>query len=95
MVKVTPAAVAAIKKEVQELIDEGKKPMIRLAMSIGWGGPQLHLALEESALENDEITEIDGIQFLVNERNQVYFASGKIDYIKSLFGGGQFKVLQV
>jgi hypothetical protein len=35
MIKVTPAAVAAIKKEVQDLIDEGKKPMIRLAMSIG------------------------------------------------------------
>jgi Fe-S cluster assembly iron-binding protein IscA len=69
--------------------------MIRLAMSIGWGGPQLYLTLEESASENDEITEIDGIQFLVNERNQVYFANTKIDYTKNLFGGGQFKVLQV
>jgi Fe-S cluster assembly iron-binding protein IscA len=41
------------------------------------------------------MTEQDGIQFLVNERDQVYFERTKIDYIKSLFGGGQFKVLQV
>jgi len=51
--------------------------------------------LEESALENDEITEQDGIRFLVNERDQVYFNSVKIDYVKTLFGGGQFKVLRV
>jgi hypothetical protein len=35
MIKVTPAAIAAIKKEVQDIIDEGKKPMIRLSLSIG------------------------------------------------------------
>jgi Fe-S cluster assembly iron-binding protein IscA len=51
--------------------------------------------LEESALENDEITDQDGIRFLVNERDQVYFNSVKIDYVKTLFGDGQFKVLHV
>jgi hypothetical protein len=35
MAKVTPAALAEIKKEVQDIIEEGKTPMIRLAMSIG------------------------------------------------------------
>ncbi len=35
MVKVTPAAIKSIKKEVQDLIDEGKKPVIRLSMGIG------------------------------------------------------------
>jgi Fe-S cluster assembly iron-binding protein IscA len=64
-------------------------------MGIGWGGPQLRLALEESALENDEITEESGIQFLVNERDRVYFENTKIDYVKTLFGGGQFKVIRV
>ncbi|MBP2242829.1 Fe-S cluster assembly iron-binding protein IscA [Cytobacillus eiseniae] len=39
--------------------------------------------------------EQDGIGFLVNERDQVYFNHVKIDYIKTLFGGGQFTVLQV
>jgi Fe-S cluster assembly iron-binding protein IscA len=55
----------------------------------------LRLALEESALESDEITEESGIQFLVNERDKVYFNNAKIDYTKSLFGGGQFVVLKV
>ena len=95
MVKITHAAITEITKEVQDIISEGKTPLIRLSMSIGWGGPQLRLALEESALETDKMTEQDGIQFLVNERDQVYFERTKIDYIKSLFGGGQFKVLQV
>ena len=35
MIKVTPAAITAIKKEVQDIIDDGKKPSIRLAMNIG------------------------------------------------------------
>lgn len=95
MVKITHAAIAAITKEIQDLINEGNKPLIRLSMGIGWGGPQLRLALEESALESDEITEESGIKFLVNERDKVYFNNAKIDYTKSLFGGGQFVVLKV
>jgi hypothetical protein len=35
MVKVTHAAIVKITKEVQNLIDEGKKPYIRLSMGIG------------------------------------------------------------
>ncbi len=35
MVKVTQAAIDKIKSEVQDVIDEGKKPFIRLTMGIG------------------------------------------------------------
>ncbi len=35
MVKVTHAAIAKITNEVQDLINEGKKPLIRFAMGIG------------------------------------------------------------
>jgi hypothetical protein len=35
MVKITQAALLTITKEVQDIIDEGKKPMIRLTMGIG------------------------------------------------------------
>lgn len=35
MLKITHAAIAAITNEVQNLIDEGKKPFIRLSMGIG------------------------------------------------------------
>lgn len=39
------------------------------------------------------MTEENGIQFLVNEKDKVYFNNVKIDYVKSFFGGGQFKVI--
>ena len=35
MVKLTTAAISQITEEVQDIIDEGKKPMIRLGLSIG------------------------------------------------------------
>lgn len=35
MVKVTHAAITAIKNEVQDVMDEGKKPLIRFSMGIG------------------------------------------------------------
>lgn len=35
MVKVTHAAIAAITNEIQDVIDEGKKPLIRFSMGIG------------------------------------------------------------
>jgi Fe-S cluster assembly iron-binding protein IscA len=53
------------------------------------------LTLEESALKSDEIIEQDGISFLVNDGDKVYFDHTKLDYVKSLLGGGQFKILQI
>ena len=35
MVKITQAALSKIVSEVQDVINEGKKPMIRLTMGIG------------------------------------------------------------
>lgn len=35
MVQVTKAALTAITNEVKDLLDEGKKPLIRLSMGIG------------------------------------------------------------
>lgn len=35
MVKVTNAAIVAIKNEVQDVIDEGRKPLIRFTMLVG------------------------------------------------------------
>jgi Fe-S cluster assembly iron-binding protein IscA len=60
----------------------------------GRGGPQLRLALEESVSEHDEIVEQDGIQFLISEKDKVYFNDVKIDYIKNVLGNGQFVVIR-
>ncbi len=35
MVKITQAAISAITKEVQDVMNEGKMPLIRLTMGIG------------------------------------------------------------
>lgn len=35
MVKITPAAISVITNEIQDVIDEGNIPMIRLSMGIG------------------------------------------------------------
>lgn len=35
MVKVTQSAIMKIKEEVQDIISQGKKPLIRLTMGIG------------------------------------------------------------
>jgi hypothetical protein len=35
LVKVTEAAISTIKKEIHDLIEKGKKPLIRLTMGIG------------------------------------------------------------
>lgn len=35
MVKITPAAIKAITSEIQEIMIEGEKPLIRFSMGIG------------------------------------------------------------
>jgi hypothetical protein len=35
MVQITQAAITAITNEVQDLLNDGKKPLIRLSMGIG------------------------------------------------------------
>jgi hypothetical protein len=35
MIKITQAAIVKIKNEVQDIINEGKNPLIRLEMGIG------------------------------------------------------------
>ena len=95
MVKITEAAIKKITKEVKDIINEGKQPFIRLTMGIGWGGPQLRLALEESALEQDEIIDHNEIILLVHENDKVYFDNAKIDYTKNVLGEGKFIVLKV
>ncbi|MFZ3578330.1 hypothetical protein [Virgibacillus sp. DJP39] len=53
------------------------------------------MALEESPSDNDEITEEDGVLFLVSKKDSAYFNNTKIDYTKNVLGNGQFQVLRV
>lgn len=95
MVQVTPAALTEVKKAISQHQDEMQDVFVRLHMSIGWGGPQLKLALEESAGEEDQITEVDGVKFIVASKANAYFNNTKVDYVKTIFGGGEFKLITV
>jgi len=53
------------------------------------------LALEESSNPNDTITEVDGIKFIVDSNQSSYFQNAKLDYIKGMFGMGEFKIIHV
>jgi len=53
------------------------------------------LALVESTNENDVITEIDGIHFVIDKSQSPYFNRVKLDYTKGLFGIGEYQLLNV
>lgn len=95
MLKVTSQAISQIKKEIEPYIKDGKEQFVRLYMSVGWGGPQLQLALEESADANDQIVEVDDVKLLIAKRDAPYFEDRKLDYTKSFLGLGQFRLLHV
>ncbi|GAA0500825.1 hypothetical protein GCM10008986_30220 [Salinibacillus aidingensis] len=46
-------------------------------------------------MKNDQQFEAHGIEFLINEKDQPYFNNTKIDYTRTLLGGGKFEVLRV
>lgn len=95
MLQVTKSAVDKIKEELEDMGVEADKPFIRVYMALGWGGPRVQLALEESANSNDSVTEVDGINFLVDANQSAYFNNTKLDYTKNLFGFGEFHIINL
>lgn len=95
MIQVTEAAIQQIKEELKGLQTNIEDPYIRLHMGLGWGGPRLQLALEESSQPQDEMMEVDGIKFLVHANHLPYFNNVKLDYTKNLFGLGEYTLLKV
>lgn len=96
MVKVSQAAVKVIKQEIDNIKQEDpsiQDPYIRLYMTYGWGGPRLQLALAESATDDDKVTEIDGIKFIIHANQQPYFANVTVDYVRNMFGLGEFTLV--
>lgn len=95
LLQVTQAAIKRVKEELEGMSTEIKEPLIRLHMGLGWGGPRLQLALEESTNPNDEVTEVEGIKFLVDKSQSAYFEDVKLDYAQGAFGFGEYKLLKV
>lgn len=96
LIKMTESAVNVLLEAIQnEKRQENEKLYVRMSMGIGWGGPQLKLSLEEQPLDGDKVFEIEGIPLIVNERDYVYFDNTKLDYVKNIFGVGNFTVLKI
>lgn len=95
MLEVTPRARSQIKKELAPYVKDGKDLFVRLYMAVGWGGPNLQLALEESAQSDDQVVEVDDLKFLIGERDANFFKGHKLDYTKTFFNLGQFQLLRV
>ncbi|GEN31685.1 Fe-S cluster assembly iron-binding protein IscA [Cerasibacillus quisquiliarum] len=51
------------------------------------------MALVESVNPNDSVTEIDGIKFVVDKGQAAYFENTKLDFVKSMFGFGEFRLV--
>lgn len=97
MVDVSKDAISQIKIELANIQAENESlqdPYIRLYMTYGWGGPRLQLALAESANHDDNVFEVDGITFLLHENQESYFKNMTVDYIKSMFGMGEFALIR-
>ncbi|QNO16592.1 hypothetical protein HYG86_02595 [Alkalicella caledoniensis] len=51
--------------------------------------------MEESAKPDDTEFSQNGIKFLISEKNAPYFQNTKLDFVKGVFGNGQFKLLKI
>lgn len=80
-------------KETQEKAPD-QELYVRISMGVGWGGPQLQLALEGQALPNDEVIEFkDGVRLLISERDKFYLEGKKLDFKQQMFGQGGFALV--
>lgn len=52
------------------------------------------LTLDESANEDDEVTEIRGISFLISKKDAPTFGGAKVDLTKTEYGEEQFAVVR-
>ena len=84
MIEITDLAAVKLK----EVIETDDTKYLRILIEgMGWGGPQLGLALDEPQ-QDDETLRIEGIDILVDKRALPYAADSTVDYIDSLWGKG-------
>lgn len=97
MINVSEGAIKQIKDELANMKTEDasiQDPYIRLYMTYGWGGPRLQLALAESANEDDHVTEVDGIKFVIHQNQEQYFSNNvTLDFVRNMFGMGEFTLV--
>ena len=83
MLEITDVA----RDKIKEVLSENSGKYLRIAIEVGWGGPRLGLALDELK-ENEETTQVNGIDVLISDEVKPYSDGNMIDYIQSTDGEG-------
>jgi len=50
------------------------------------------LALDESNKDNEEVTEIDGVKFIIERTQTTYFEKATLQFTKNMFGHKEFSI---
>lgn len=87
MLKITSMAAT----KVQEFLQENGRPEAGLRVRVvggGCSGFQYQLALDDSASEDDEVFEQDGVKLFIDPRSFLYLDGTEIDYVEDIMGSG-------
>lgn len=84
-INLTERAKEELKKVIKE--KETKKPLRIYLAGHGWGGPSFGIALDEQK-DNDVVTEIDDITFVIEEDFADGFENFTVDYSDSFLRKG-------
>ena len=86
--EITPMAAT----KVQEFLRENGRPEAGLRVRVvvgGCSGFQYQLALDDSASEDDEVFEQDGVKLFVDPQGSFLYLDGtEIDYVEDIMGSG-------
>ena len=83
MLEITDVA----RDKIKEVLSENSGKYLRIVIEAGWGGPRLGLALDELK-ENEETTQVNGVDLLISDEVKPYSDGNTIDYIQSTDGEG-------
>jgi iron-sulfur cluster assembly accessory protein len=87
MIKLTQTAAAAVKR----LLEREEKQGWGLRVGVSGGGCaglNYSLALEESAKEEDFVTESEGVTLFVDPKSLLYLSGVEVDHVESMMGSG-------
>ena len=87
-ITLTPTAIAEVQKFMEE---QGVASDAGLRVAVlpgGCSGFQYGLNIEESAQDDDEIIELDGVRLFVDPFSGQYLDGVEIDYVSTMMGSG-------
>lgn len=87
MLKITSLAAT----KVQEFLEQNGRPEAGLRVRVvggGCSGFQYQLALDDTASEDDEVFEQQGVKLFIDPRSFLYLDGTEIDYVEDIMGSG-------